>query len=201
MFKLLECIICIDLVVFERLLLCPEKALLTFALFYFVFFSSILKAEIDPVKFTADKIIITPDQVIEATGNVEIEQGDVKIQAQSMLIDQKTSEVYLTNIGEYFDGDSTKFSAENATLNSDLSQGIIKTAQILLDEAIKIEAEKIEIQNGQIRRVHNISRVTSCDDCKNGTPIWFFTASSAERDLEDQTLPIGMSNSKFLELL
>ena len=46
-------------------------------------------------------------------------------------------------------------------ISSDLSEGIIRTANLLIDDAIKIKTDEVKLKGGEISSASGISRVTS----------------------------------------
>ena len=87
-----------------------------------------------------------------------------------MTVNEEKNQIKFDGIIEFFDGNSLKLVAENAVLSDDLSIGIINAAQVLLDDTIRLRAEKIELSNSTIERAENIDRITSCEECESGVP-------------------------------
>ena len=137
---------------------------------------------------SADQITVQTDNILIATGNVTIQRGDVSIRAEVMTVNEEKNQIKFDGIIEFFDGNSLKLVAENAVLSDDLSIGIINAAQVLLDDTIRLRAEKIELSNSTIERAENIDRITSCEECESGVPLWYFTASSATNDIQNQNI-------------
>ena len=96
-------------------------------------------------------------------------------------MNEEISQIKFQGIKEFYDGKSVKLTGKDAVLSDDLSSGIINAAQVLIDDTIRIRAEEIRLKNSTVERGKNIDRITSCKECENGTPLWYFTASSAER--------------------
>ena len=72
-------------------------------------------------------------------------------------------------------------SAAEAVISSDLSDGNIRAANLILDESIKIQTGEVRLKDGQISNVSEISKVTSCNECEGKEPNWYLSASSAKR--------------------
>ena len=79
-------------------------------------------------------------------------------------------------------------SAENAVISSDLSDGIISTANLILDQSIKIKTDEVLLKKGKVSSVSGISRVTSCEECEGKEPNWYLSASSAKRDSDNSNI-------------
>ena len=136
-------------------------------------------------KITADKITVEAGSILNAEGNVRVQFNDTLIRQKGLIFDQTSGKIKFIELQEFFDGNAIRFSADEALFSSDLSEGIIRTANILLDDAIKIHSEEVSIADGEISTARKISRVTSCETCEGKEPNWYLTASSAKRDIEN----------------
>ena len=137
---------------------------------------------------SADQIFVQPDNILQAKGNVVVKRGDISIRAEAMRVNEKLNQIEFQNIEEFFDGKSLKLAGKDAILSDDLSSGIINAAQVLIDDTLRIRAKGIEIKNGTVHQVESIDRITSCEECENGFPFWYFTASSATNNIENQNI-------------
>ena len=66
--------------------------------------------------------------------------------------------------------------------------GIINAAQVLIDDTVRIRSEEIKLKNSTVERAENIDRITSCEECESGFPLWHFTASSAINDVQNPNI-------------
>ena len=139
-------------------------------------------------KISADTVTVSPDGLLMATGNVIVKYGQITVKAEALSFNQKTNSISVKEISEFYDGQEIRFSADKADLDGELSEGIIFAARILLDEAIKIRAEEDRLDKSGISSGKVISRVTSCEECKDEDPNWYLTASSAKRDFENSNI-------------
>ncbi len=137
---------------------------------------------------SADQITVQPDNIIHATGNVTVRRANMLIRAEAMTVNENTKQIDFTKILKYSDGKSLDLSGKKAVLSDDLSAGIISAAQVLIDGKIRIRAEEIKLKNGNIERAENLDQITSCKECEKGSPLWYFTASSAVNDIEKQNI-------------
>ena len=106
------------------------------------------------------------------------------IEAEEMIVDEKSNRLTL-KIQQIYG--KVKIEAQTI-LSDDLSEGIISAVNILIDDTIKIRAGKVSFKDNAINTVNKIDRVTSCEDCKNGTPLWHLTASSAVNDPKNKNI-------------
>lgn len=136
-------------------------------------------------QISADTITVERGEVLEARGNVVVQHGSNSIKADGLRFNKRLNELKFKEIREFYDGKAIRLSADAAELSDGLSSGIISAAKLLLDETIQIQADKVNLKNGEISIVNGISRVTSCEECEGKEPNWYLTASSAQRDAED----------------
>ena len=136
-------------------------------------------------QISADTITVKSGEILQAEGNVIIQYGDNTIKAKSLMFNQKTNELQIDEVKEFYDGKAIRFSADKAELDRELSEGVISAANLILDETIKIRAGEVRLKDGEISSAQGISRVTSCEVCEHKEPNWHLTASSADRDVEN----------------
>ena len=144
-----------------------------------------LLAEQIETQISADTITVERGEILFAEGNVLVQYGNNKIKAKALKFNQRTKEIKFTEIQNFQDGKAISISAAEAVISSDLSEGIISAANLLLDKSIKIQTGEVRLKNGQISNVSGISRVTSCEECEGKEPNWYLSASSAKRDSEN----------------
>ena len=136
-------------------------------------------------QISADTITVQPGGILYAEGNVIVRYGNNKIKARALKFNQKSNQIQFTELQDFYDGKAIKFSAEEAVISSDLSEGIIRAAELLIDDVIKIQTDEVKLKSGEISSASGISRVTSCEECEEKQPNWYLSASSAKRDLEN----------------
>ena len=148
----------------------------------------LLLAEQIETQISADTINVDQGGNLFAEGNVLVQHGDNKIRAKALKFNKKTKEIKFTEIRDLEDGNAISLSAEEAVISSDLSEGIISAANLVLDKSIKIQTGEVRLKNGHISSVSGISRVTSCEECDGKEPNWYLSASSAKRDHDNSNI-------------
>ena len=116
---------------------------------------------------SADQITVQPDNILKANGNVSVKRGNVSIKAKSMTVNEAKNQIEIEGIIEFFDGKALKLAGENGVLSDDLTAGIMNAARVVIDDTIRIRAEKIKLKNGTVEHAENIDRITSCKECEN----------------------------------
>ena len=145
-------------------------------------------AEQIETQISADTITVERGEILFAEGNVLVRYGKNRIKAKALKFDQKTNEIKFTEIQDFQDGKAISLSASEAVISSDLSEGIISAANLILDKTIKIQTGEARLKDGQISSVSGISRVTSCNECEGKEPNWYLSASSARRNGENSNI-------------
>ena len=162
-----------------------KRLLTTIILFLIPLF---LNANQIETRVSADSITVESGEILRAEGNVLIQYGESKIKANFLEFDQKTKVIKLKGLQELKNSKSKSLSAKEAVLSSDLSEGIIKAANLLIDNSIKIYTEEVQLKDDQIFSATGISRVTSCEECEGKEPNWHLSASSAKIDSENSNI-------------
>ena len=150
-----------------------------------LFLPSQILSQTGDFSLSADKILVDENGALTASGNVVIRHGSTTIKAKSIVYDKNQDYLKIAEIREFIDGNKIKISANSGELNSSLNKGTLSLVKVVLDEQIKIDAGSIEYRGGSLRKVSEITRVTSCNECDGEAPQWHFTASSASRDLQN----------------
>ena len=162
-----------------------KKILGGFFTFLICLIPSMVTSEQVETQISADTITVERGEILFAEGNVIVRYGSDKIEANALKFNQKTKEIKFTEIQDFQNGNAISLSASEAVISSDLSEGIISAANLILDKTIKIQTGEVRLKDGQISSVSGISRVTSCDECEGKEPNWYLSASSAKRDAEN----------------
>ena len=162
-----------------------KKLIRIFLGIIFLFPPALVLSQQNETQITADTVIVDHEGILKAEGNLVVKHRAVKVKAEALVFNRKDNSIKFTKISEFYDGQEIVFSALEADINGELSEGIIKTARLLLDETIKIRAEEVRLKNGEISDATGISLVTSCEECEGKDPKWYLTASSAKRDFEN----------------
>ena len=134
----------------------------------------------------ADRIEIAPNGVLIASGSVTVWYGDTRITASKISYTRTGEQLKITGPISLTDGSKTVILAERATLTQDLSQGIIKSAQIILSQKVQIVSNQVSRVNSRYSQAYNVA-ATACFICKGEVPLWQIRAKRIVHDsLEKQ---------------
>ena len=132
----------------------------------------------------ADNITITENNVLTAQGNVEARRGNQLLKATKLIFYDETEEIYVENAIIFLEGQNTKIKGDEGKLGLEMRSGLIKAANVLIDEKLKISANEVFMDGGEVDGANNIWRVTTCKECEGKQPLWHFSARSADRNAD-----------------
>lgn len=136
------------------------------------------------VTLRADQVTLSKDNILIAEGNVEVTRGRQLLKATKLIFDDKTEEVFVENLVIFLEGQNINISGDEGKLDLEMRSGLIKAANILVDEKLKIRASEVFVEGGEVDRAKNIWRVTTCEECEAENPLWHFSARSANRNAD-----------------
>ncbi|MEN8918454.1 MAG: LPS assembly protein LptD [Octadecabacter sp.] len=137
----------------------------------------------------ADSVFVPAgSQQLIAQGNVEVFFDGTRLSAQRITFDQATDR--LTIEGPLFvtGSDGMIFTADSASLDPQLRNGILRGARLVLDEQLQFAASQIDRVEGRYTQLYRVA-ATSCHICANGeTPLWEIRARRVIHDQDERQL-------------
>jgi LPS-assembly protein len=136
----------------------------------------------------ADDVEVTRDGVLTARGNVEVFQGQVSLEARSISYDRTTDTLTFEGPLVLRDGASVLILASEAELDSDLRNGILRSARLVIDQQMQLAAVQINRVDARYSQLYKAA-VTSCRVCNDGRPpLWQIRAKRIVHDREERQL-------------
>ncbi len=136
----------------------------------------------------ADKVFVTPDRQLIATGNVEVFQGDVRLSAQEIVFDNSEGRLKISGPIRIDQENHTTILADAAELDRDLRNGILTSARLVFQQQVQLAALQMTRVNGRYTQLYKTA-VTSCDVCDDGRPpLWQIRAERVTHDQDEQQL-------------
>lgn len=150
-----------------------------------------------PATLIADNIRFTQgDQVIRAEGGVEIFYQGARLRAAAVIYDGANDRVQVTGPITLTEqtGRSVIF-ADFAELSSDLQDGVLRSARLVLDRQLQIAATEIERSDGRYTQLYQ-GVASSCEVCfDNPVPLWEIRARRVVHDAQERQ--IYFDNASF----
>ena len=171
-------------------------------LFLSVIFLALSSVTISAQQLTnliADQIEINSDGVLVASGSVTVWQGDTKITANKISYEGTINSLKITGPIRLTDGTGTVILADQAALSQDLSQGLIKSARIILNKQVQIAAAQISRVNSRYTQAYKVA-ATSCYVCAGKTPLWQIRAQRIVHDKLEKQLHFDNAQLRIMDL-
>ena len=141
-----------------------------------------------PAALLADTVQFTGTQLI-ATQNVAVHYGTARLTAQRIVYDRATGSLTIDGpIHLAQNGGNTVILASAAELSSDLRDGILTSARMVIDQQFQLAAASMERVDGRYTR---LARTVSsaCKVCAGGVaPLWQIRAKEVIHDSETRQL-------------
>lgn len=137
----------------------------------------------------ADSVTIPAGgQQLVARGNVEVFYDGTRLSAQAITFDQATDRLIIDGPIFIVGPDGTIFTADQASLDPQLENGILRGARLVLDQQLQLGASQIDRVDGRFTQLYQVA-ATSCHICANGeTPLWEIRARRVVHDQEERQL-------------
>lgn len=129
----------------------------------------------------ADKVTVTADKQLIATGNVEALYEDTRLTASEVTFDQPSDTLTITGPIVIRAPDGTVLTAERGSLDPQLENGILLGARLVLDQQMQIAANQIDRRDGRYSQLYK-SAATSCFVCAGRAPLWEIRAQKVVHD-------------------
>ena len=135
----------------------------------------------------ADRVELNGEDQLIASGNVEVFFEGTRMTASQILFDQPTDTLQITGPIFMQSSDGTLLTADAATLDPRLENGILQGARIVLDQQLQLAANQIDRREGRYSQLYKTS-ATSCRVCGTRPPLWEIRAERVVHDAEEQQI-------------
>ena len=137
----------------------------------------------------SDRLSITGDTRLIAEGNVEVFFQGRTLRASRIIYDQATDRLLIEGpIVLTEAGGKAIILASQADLAADLSEGLMTSARMVLNQQLQLAANRIMRVDGRYTALDNVV-ASSCKVCAaNPVPLWEIRASRVVHDQEERQL-------------
>lgn len=149
-----------------------------------------------PVSLVADSVTYDPEtETLTATGAVEVLYGGRLLRARSISYDAQTSTIRAEGPLTLTDGEGNVFIADEAALDDDLREGLIRGARLMVADQLQMAAAEVRRTGDRYTSLHRVvaSSCTVCPGDRN--PTWAVRASRVT--LDEATQRIYFDNAIF----
>ncbi len=153
-----------------------------------------------PALLVADQVFVENEERLVAQGNVEVLQDGIRLAATRILYDRGTDRLTIDGPIRITDAAGNVVTADSASLDEGLRNGILKGARMVLDQQLQlasVEARRVEGRYTELSRV----AVTSCQVCPHrSTPLWQIRAARVIHDQQERQLYFDRAQFRVLDV-
>ncbi|TCS63867.1 LPS-assembly protein [Primorskyibacter sedentarius] len=153
----------------------------------------------DAAMLVADEVLLTGDDTLVASGNVEaIFQGS-RLTAARITYDRGTDTIQLDGPVRLTDPQGNLLTADSGTLETDFENGLLRGARMVLDEQLQLASVEARRVGGRYTQLSRVA-VTSCQVCgANQVPLWQIRAGRVIHDEEERQLYFDDAQLRVLD--
>jgi LPS-assembly protein len=135
-----------------------------------------------PATLIADRVAVTGDSVLVAEGGVEVLVDGTRLRATRVAYDRIRDRVVIDGPITLTDAAGSIVLADQAQLSGDLTEGILTSARLVLNQQLQIAASEMFRVSGRYTQLTN-TVASSCQVCSiDPTPLWEIRAKRVIHD-------------------
>ncbi len=135
----------------------------------------------------ADNLEITAGDTMVATGSVEVFQNGMRIAAHRIIYDRSLNRLIIEGPITFDDGSSVTILASTAELSDDFRNGLINSAQVIIDQQLQLTAGSLQRVDGRYNAMQRVA-ASSCQTCQGRAPLWEIRASRVVHDTVEKQM-------------
>jgi len=135
----------------------------------------------------SDRLTIAEGPQLAAEGHVEVFFDGTRLTATAITYDRSTDRLTITGPILIQTADGTILTAQAATLDPALRNGLLIGARLVLDRQLQLAANRIDRVDGNLTQLVRAA-ATACQVCGTGAPLWEIRAARIIHDAEAQQL-------------
>ncbi len=145
----------------------------------------------------ADSVALTGTSVIVAQGHVEVFFQGRRVTASLIRFDGSSNRLQIEGPIVLTDDTGTFIIADQADLAADLTNGILTSARVVLNQQMQIAAAQVQRVDGRFTAMERVA-ASSCKVCAgNPTPLWEIRARRVVHDQVEQQLYFDEAQLRF----
>jgi LPS-assembly protein len=142
---------------------------------------------VDAALLVADSVLITEDERLVATGNVEAFYDGIRLFTDKIIYDQARDELIIEGPVRMSQKNGDILIADSADLDSKLENGILRGARYVMNQELQILSAQTDRVEGRYTVLRKVV-ATSCQICGTGIPIWQIRADRAIHDRDEKQI-------------
>ncbi|MFC7705033.1 LPS-assembly protein LptD [Plastorhodobacter daqingensis] len=153
-----------------------------------------------PATLVADRVQIAGDNRLIAEGAVEVLYGTTRMRASRIIYDRAGDRLTIEGPITLVDAAGVILVADEAELSTDLREGLLQGARMVLEQQLQLAATSLARREGRYTELRN-TVASSCQICANNpTPLWEIRAARVLHDQEAQQLYFDRAQFRIMGL-
>jgi len=142
----------------------------------------------DQATLVADDLAIRNNDVLTATGQVEVFYQGQRLRASRVEYDRARDSLLISGPITLDDGKGTVILADQAELSGDMRDGVLRSARVVLSQQLQLAAAEVNRIGDRYTRLGR-SVASSCQVCaSNPTPLWEIRAREIIHDEQERQI-------------
>lgn len=151
----------------------------------------------DRATLIADSLYIKNNDTLVAKGHVQVFFKGQTLTAEDVIYDQSSDRLIITGPIVLSDGQGTVILASQAEMSADLTEGLLVSARLVLDQQLQLAAAELRRAGGRYTEMDHVV-ASSCKVCAgNPTPLWEMRATSVVHDQVERQLYFTNAQLRF----
>ncbi|NBZ87475.1 LPS-assembly protein LptD [Stagnihabitans tardus] len=140
----------------------------------------------DQATLVADRLTLQSSKVMVASGHVEVFYKGQHITASRVVYDAAQDHLVIEGPILITDASGSRITADSAEFTADLTEGLIRTARIVMAEQLQLAAAEMR-RDGSVTAMRSVA-ASSCRVCGDGPPLWEIRARQVVHDAQAQQI-------------
>jgi LPS-assembly protein len=174
--------------------------LLTLLSVLFMSLASATLAQDRAAVLVADSVRLDGRDRLIAVGHVEVLHGQTRLRATRIAFHRPSGQLQIEGPIVMDDGDRTVILAGSGELDSDLKNGLLRGARMIMDQRVQLAAAQLDRSGGRYTQLYKVA-ATSCRVCNDDTPpVWQIRAKRTIHDQQERQLYFQNAQLRVLDV-
>jgi LPS-assembly protein len=148
----------------------------------------------------ADRVEVRSATLLVAEGNVEVFWRGARLVAQRITYDRAADRLTIEGPIVLTDGEQTSFFADSAELSTDLRDGLMRGARLVLAQRLQLAANEIARVEGRYTELSQVV-ASSCQVCpEDPVPLWSIRARRVIHDQQERQIYFEGAQLRVLDI-
>lgn len=142
----------------------------------------------DRAALVADRVFLDGSERLTAEGAVEVFYKGAQLQARRIVYDSRSDRLQIDGPIVLRDGQGSVLLADQAELSADLTEGVLQSARMVMQDQLQLAANAIVRAGGRYTQLDRVV-ASSCQVCPGRpTPLWEIRARRVTHDAQTRQL-------------